>query len=86
MNIYLNFYFFFHFSLYNLRRYKRTVTSKPINLYVELLLVTDKTIFQDHQVYAQSDNIDLIFSNMKIYFSHFFNGVYSLFIYYANAG
>lgn len=48
---------------------------KPIKLYVELLLVTDRTVFEDHKRFARTDETDLVFLHMRTYFSHFINGV-----------
>lgn len=56
-------------------RSKRALNGQPINLYVELLLVTDNTIYLDHQKFAQITDRNLTFQFMKIYYSHFFNGV-----------
>ena len=51
------------------------MNGQPINLYVELLIVADQTIYQDHKRFLQTNDSNLIFENMKIYYSHFFNGV-----------
>ena len=48
------------------------VTKQPIDLYVELLVVTDSSIFNDHQRYANTTNKDLVFLHMRIYFAHYF--------------
>ena len=45
------------------------------NLYLEVLLVTDKTIYQNHQVYANTIVKNLVFLHMRSYFSHYMNGV-----------
>ena len=60
-------------------RAKRSSNGNPTWLFVELLLVTDRTIFLDHQSFLQTNDTDLVFLNMKIYYSHFFNGVSSSF-------
>ena len=46
-----------------------------INLYIELLLVADNTIFNDQQRSAKINDTDLTFQFMKIYYSHYFNAV-----------
>ena len=48
---------------------------KPVNLYVELLVVTDDSIYEQHKVFAATDNKDLVFQYMKTYFSYYVNGV-----------
>lgn len=59
------------------RRSKRAqANGSPFNLYDEVLVVTDYTIFRDHQVYAQTTNTNLVFLYMRTYFAHYINGVY----------
>ena len=47
----------------------------PFNLYVETLVVTDKTVFDDHVRLAQTNDTALVFLHMKAYFAHYMNGV-----------
>jgi len=47
----------------------------PIELYVELLLVTDRSVFEDHKRFARTNDDNLAFLHMRTYFSHFVNGV-----------
>ena len=47
-----------------------------------MLLVTDKTIYQDHQVYANTTVQNLVFLHMRSYFAHYMNGVNEI---YSNA-
>ena len=54
---------------------KRAVNGQPINLFVETVLVADRTIYDDHQRFAKITDPDLTFQFMKIYYSHFFSGV-----------
>ena len=42
---------------------------------VELLIVADYTIYQDHARLTHSDDHDVIFQSMRIYFAHLVNGV-----------
>lgn len=51
------------------------MNGQPINLYVELLVVADPTIYTDHQKMLQTSDSSLIFQSMKVYYSHFFNSV-----------
>jgi hypothetical protein len=42
-------------------------------LYVETLVVTDTSVFLDHQRHANTKDQDLVFLHMKIYFTHLMN-------------
>lgn len=53
----------------------RTKKSKPFHLNIELLVVTDLTVFNDHKRYANTNNTDVAFLHMKIYYSHLILGV-----------
>ena len=44
---------------------------KPLSLYVEKLIVTDPSVYADHQRFANTTNQDLVFLHMKIYFAHY---------------
>ena len=57
------------------KKTKKRILDKPVELYVELLLVTDRTIFEDHKRYAQTDDNDLTFLHIRTYFTHYINGV-----------
>lgn len=57
------------------KKTKKRILDKPVELYVELLLVTDRTIFEDHKRYVQTDDNDLTFLHMRTYFTHYINGV-----------
>ena len=47
----------------------------PFKLYLEVLVVTDYTIYDDFTRYAQTNNTDLVFLYMKNYFAHYINEV-----------
>ena len=48
---------------------------QPISLYIELLVVTDSTVFDYHKNFIGSNDQNLIFSQMRIYYAHLINGV-----------
>lgn len=48
---------------------------QPFDLYVEVLVVTDYTIYEDHQNFAQTTDQNLVFLYMRTYFAHYINGV-----------
>jgi hypothetical protein len=50
-------------------------STKPIELYVELLLVTDHSVFDHHKQFAKTNDDNLVFVHMRTYFSHFIHGV-----------
>ena len=54
---------------------KRSINEQTVSLYIETLLVTDYSIYLDHQRYANTTNQDLVLLHMRIYFSHVFNAV-----------
>ncbi len=54
---------------------KRSLNNQPVNLYVETLLVTDLTVYNDHSRWTGSTDQSVIFQSMKIYFAFIFNGV-----------
>jgi hypothetical protein len=58
-----------------MRQKKRSIMGEPINLFVELLVLVDSSIYQNQKEYIQTNDTNLIFQNMQIYYSHFFNGV-----------
>jgi hypothetical protein len=59
---------------------KKKSSMEPVKLYVKLLVVTDPTVFYDHQRFAQTTNTDLVFLHMKIYFAHLINSVNQRFL------
>ena len=48
---------------------------QAVNLFVETLIVTDKSVFIDHQRYTKSADPNVVFEHMRIYFSFIINGV-----------
>ena len=56
--------------------YKKNLkATNPISLYIELLLVTDNSIYVDHQRYAQTTDMSITLYNMRVYFVHYINSV-----------
>lgn len=47
----------------------------PFELYCELLIVTDLSVYEDHKIFAQSTDQNLVFLHMKAYYAHYANGV-----------
>ncbi len=47
----------------------------PFNLYVELLLTTDLSIYTMFQAYTKLTDQNTLFLYMKIYYAQFINGV-----------
>ena len=56
-------------------RIKRSNNGVPFDLYVETLVVTDYTIFNDHKVLAGSSDSNQVMTHMRVYFGHLFNGI-----------
>ena len=54
---------------------KRSSNGNPFDLYLEVLIVTDKTIFNDHVRFASTNDTSLVFLHMRTYFAHYINGV-----------
>ncbi len=50
-------------------------STQPKKLNVEVLLVTDSSVYKDHQRFSGSNDTHVIFMHMKIYFSHVMMGV-----------
>ena len=48
---------------------------KSFNMYIEALVVADNSIYEYQKVFAQTDDMKIIFFNMKIYYIHFINEV-----------
>ncbi|CAF0730331.1 unnamed protein product [Brachionus calyciflorus] len=57
------------------RRQKRSVNGQPILLNVELLLVTDSSVYTNFQRLIASTNSQIVFSAMRHYYAHLINGV-----------
>jgi hypothetical protein len=53
----------------------RAVNGQPINLYVEALVVTDTSIYDDHSRFLNTTDQILIFTHMRMYFAHLIKGV-----------
>lgn len=62
-------------ELYRVRERRSQSNGQAFSLYVELLVVTDHSIFEDHRRYTQTNDTDLIFLHMRTYFAHFVNEV-----------
>lgn len=56
-------------------RNKRSNNGVPFELYMELMIIADYSIYQDHSRIAQSSDQNLVFLHMKAYFAHYVNGV-----------
>jgi hypothetical protein len=48
-------------------------------MFVEILIVTDESVFNDHTKFAKTSDPSLALLNMRIYFTHLINGVNKLF-------
>lgn len=59
-----------------MNRQKRALNGKPVILNVELLVVTDSSVFNDHVRFAGTTNTNQVFSHMRIYFAHLIHGVF----------
>jgi hypothetical protein len=53
---------------------------KPVQLFIEYMIVTDTSLFNDHIRYSQTNNTNLVFLFMKAYFAHYVNGVNQIFV------
>lgn len=58
-----------------MNRYRRAVNGQPITLYVELLLVTDFSIYAKMQAFSGLTAQNDTFSFMRIYYTHLINAV-----------
>ncbi len=56
-----------------LKRMKRS--DEALQLFCEVLVVTDLSVFEDHLRFSGSSNREKIFLHMKAYFAHLINGV-----------
>jgi hypothetical protein len=52
-----------------------TSQTRPINLYVELLVVTDETVYEHHEQIANTNDRNQVFWHMKMYFAYIVNGM-----------
>lgn len=57
------------------QRNKRSINGQPIELNVELLLVTDTTVLQNFQTLAGTTDDQRVTVLMRHYYSHLINGV-----------
>ena len=51
---------------------KRSLDGQPLSLYVETLVVADKSVYSDHERYSGYADQDIVFLHMKIYLMHVF--------------
>jgi hypothetical protein len=49
--------------------------NKRIDLYVEVLFVTERSVYFDHQIFANTTNKDLVFLHIRMYLAHLFHAV-----------
>ena len=56
-------------------KFQKRGINGPVNLNVELLVVTDSTVFQTHQRFAGTSNTEIVFLHMRHYYAHLINGV-----------
>jgi hypothetical protein len=63
------------YSLSNANRKKRAVNGNPVQAYVEYLVVTDVTIYNDHSRFINSTDPNLIYQHIRIYFAYLVNGI-----------
>ena len=56
-------------------RVRRERNGQPFNLNVDLLIVTDMSVYEDQMIFAKTNNKDLIFLYMQAYYAHCVNGV-----------
>lgn len=55
--------------------FPRPSTNSPVPLVVELLLVTDPTVYEVHRKFCKTNDKEKIFQHMRIYYSYLINGV-----------
>ena len=56
-------------------RKKRDASQQRVDLFIEYMIVTDTTIYNDNVRYAQTNDTNLVYLYMKAYYAHFANGV-----------
>jgi hypothetical protein len=49
---------------------KRAGSAGPVNIYVEVAVVTDFSVYLAHQTYAQSTDQAVVFTEMRVYYAH----------------
>jgi hypothetical protein len=55
---------------------RQTSNGSPANAYVELLVVTDTTVFNNFVTLAGTSDMNIVFSNMGIYYANAINAVF----------
>jgi hypothetical protein len=50
-------------------------TKKKVDFTVESLLVVDKYVIEKHQMFLKTNDTDIVLADLKIYLSHYMNGV-----------
>ncbi len=58
------------------------VTGGPISAYVELLVVTDTTVLKNFIKLAGTSDLNVVFSDMRIYYANAINAVRNEFPYF----
>ena len=53
---------------------------EPIQLFIEYMIVTDSSVFNDQIRFSQTNDTDLLFLFMKSYFAHYVNGINQIFL------
>lgn len=66
---------FYNFFSFKKKTARVGLDGQPINLFVELLVVTDLTVYEYHRRYIGTEDQGVIFSQMRIYYAHLINGV-----------
>ncbi len=56
-------------------RVKRSNNGLPFDLYIEFLVVTDESVFEQHKIFAGTTDPILVTLYMKAYYAHLLNGV-----------
>ncbi len=56
-------------SKYSINKNKRAVVGVPANVYAEVAVVTDYSVYLAHQTYINSTNTTLVILSIKIYFA-----------------
>ena len=63
------------FALQRLQGQSKALNNQPIQLYAKVLVVTDLTVYQSHQIYARTTDMSQTFAHMRLYYAHLINGV-----------
>jgi hypothetical protein len=56
------------------------ISTTPVNLVVEVLIVTDPSVYEVHKKFCKTSDKSKIFQHMRIYYSHIINGVNQRFL------